>query len=201
MFRSKYTKDKNLGTKKDGWVSMINSNDSIIKAGYGFELKVIVEYKTNAILNNPVEKNNTTNGTFVTNLNGSINITPEVFIEIPGSNNRVILSSTGHEGTKKGLTVKQTKDNVIENSMHVSEWEFTIKESTSNGVKQPGKIFIPENLKDGDYKISIYTPPVSGVSSLSEYNTFKYSSLCDRKDTNVTVKGSATDDLNSHITQ
>lgn len=200
LFRSKDTKDKKLGN--DGWVSMINSDDSIIKAGYGFELKVIVEYKTNALINNPAESNSSTSGTFVTNLASGINITPEIFVDLAGKE-RTILSSKRYSDSriKQGLKVKQTKNNVLEGSMQVSEWEYTLKETTINGVSSVEKIFIPENLKDGKYKLSIYTPPTSGVSSKAEYDKFKYSSLCDRKDTYVTVKGSATDDLNSHTTQ
>lgn len=202
LFRSKDTKDKNLGAKKDGWVSMLDSNDSTIKAGYGFELKVIVEYKTDALINNPTESISSTSGTFVTNLASGINITPEIFVDLSG-NERTILSSRKYSDSKikQGLKVKQTKDNVLEGSMQVSEWEYTLKETTVNGVSSVGRIFIPENLKDGSYKLSIYTPPVSGVSSKAEYDKFKYSSLCDRKDTYITVKGSATDDLNSHNTQ
>lgn len=207
LFRSKTTKDKNLGT--DGWVSMLNTNDSEIKAGYGFELKVIVQYKTNALLNNPTEVDNSNKGTMVTDISTDINIVPDLFIELPGTTGingtRIILSSTGYTGTKKGLNVKQTKNKVTEgsgsNKMQVSEWEYTLKPSTTNGVSEVGKVYIPNNLKNGAYKVSIYTPPVSGVSSLAENSTFKYSSLCDRKDVNVNVKGSATDDLNSHVTQ
>lgn len=56
-------------------------------------------------------------------------------------------------------------------------------------------------LKNGDYKVSIYTPPVTGSSSIDKFNTSKYSSLFDRKDVTIKVQGSSTDDLNSHTTQ
>ena len=204
LFKSKYTKDNNLGN--NGWVSMINSKDSIIKAGYGFELKVIVEYKTNALLNNPTSSISSTGGTTVTNLASGINVIPDIFVELPGSNStRKILSTTGQSGTSKGLVVTKTKDNVVTgtgtNKMQVSEWEYTIKPSKTVGINSTSRIYIPENLKNGDYKISIYTPPVTGVSSLAESTKLPYSALCDRKDVYVKVKGSATDDLNSHTTQ
>ena len=45
LYRSKYTKDKDL--KGDGWVDLLsNSGAGKIKAGYGFEMAVLVEYKT-----------------------------------------------------------------------------------------------------------------------------------------------------------
>lgn len=206
LFKSKHTTDNKLGSNKDGWVSMINSDDSIIKAGYGFELKVIVQYKTNALLNNPTWSATANSGTSVTHLATGINITPDLFIELPGDNTtRKILSASGYKGSSKGLVVTKTKDNVVVGSgstkTQVSEWEYTIKPAKSAGTTEISKIFIPQNLKNGDYKISIYTPPVTGVSSLGESKNLNYSTLCDRKDVYVEVKGSATDDLNSHITQ
>lgn len=209
LFKSKYTTDKKLGAKKDGWVSMINSNDSIIKAGYGFELKAVVRYKTNALLNNPTWSATTSKGTSVSNLAGGLNIIPDLFIELPGtsgaSGTRKILSASGYSGSQQSLIVTQTKNNVSIGSgsseTQLSEWEYTIKPAMSAGVKETSKIFIPQNLKNGKYKISVYTPPVTGVSSLNEAKSLKYSAMCDRKDVYVEVKGSATDDLNSHTTQ
>lgn len=205
MFRSKDTRDKKLGENKDGWVNLSKSKEKDlgqIKAGYGFELKIVTEYKTNALLNNPKWSTNKDRGTSVTNLSSGVNIIPDIFVELPGDkNNRKILSVSGYESSIKGLVAKQIKSGNVEGGQQVYRWEYTIKPSTTVGVSEVGKVFIPQNLKDGTYKLSIYTPPVTGVSSLPEYNTSKYSALCDRKDVNVKVKGSATDDLNSHVTQ
>lgn len=207
LFRSKYTIDNNLGD--NGWVSMTNSSDSVIKAGYGFELKVIVEYKTNAFLNNPSVYTSLTKGAYIANKSFGTNITtPDLFVELPGDdtlNTRKILSTTGYSGTTNGLTVKRSKFNSLESTkdglMQVSEWEYTIKPSKTLGVNQTSKIYIPENLKNGDYKISIYTPPVTGTTSSVKSSKLKYGVLCDRKDVYVKVQGSSTDDLNSHNTQ
>lgn len=207
-FRSKYTKDKKLGDNKDGWIKLLNSNEkdlAYIKAGYGFELKINAEYKTNALRNNPKWSSSKTSGTSVTNVSSGVNIIPDIFVELPGTTGnggtRKILSASGYKDSIEGLTVTQTKNQSVENGQEVYSWEYTIKPSKSVGTKEVGKIFIPTNTKDGDYKISIYTPPVTGVSSLSEYSTSKYSALCDRKDVNIKVRGSFTDDLNSHLTQ
>lgn len=210
LFKSKSTVDKKLGQNKDGWVELSKASEKdlgLIKAGYGFELKVVTEYRTNALLNNPTwSVNKTTGGKTVLNLNGGLNFNPDIFIELPGdANSRKILSVSGYASSLKGLQVKQTKSGVKEgsgsNAMEVYEWEYTIKPSKTVGLVETGKVYIPQNLKDGDYKISIYTPPVTGASSLNELQTSKYSALCDRKDVKVKVKGSSTDDLNSHVTQ
>lgn len=204
LFRSKYTKEKKLGADKDGWVSLYWSSDALVKAGYGFELKVIVIYRTNALLNNPEEKNNGNSGTFVTGLTGDINLIPEVFVELPGDK-RTILSVNSYQGTTAGLSVKQIKNNQIEQTVdmgvaYVSEWEYTVKGTSSSGAQSVGRIFVPSNLKDGGYKLSVYTPPFTGVSNINK-TKLGYTGLCDRKDMFVKVEGSATDDLNSHIIQ
>ena len=53
-------------------------------------------------------------------------------------------------------------------------------------------------MKNGDYKLKIYTTPVQGVGSV---NKNQYSALCDRKEVTIKVDGAATDDLNSNIIQ
>ena len=53
-------------------------------------------------------------------------------------------------------------------------------------------------MKNGDYKLKIYTAPMQGVGSASKN---KYSALCDRKEVIIKVDGAATDDLNSNIIQ
>lgn len=210
LYKSKSTTDKNLGVNKDGWVDLASStekNNGLIKAGYGFELKIVTEYRTNAELNNPTWATDKINGgTTVTNLNSKPNLVSDIFVELPGdTRNRKVLSVSGYGNTIQGLQVKQTKSGQVERSgnksMKVYEWEYTIKPSVVVGISSTEKIYIPQNLKDGNYKVSIYTPPITGSSSIDKYNTSKYSSLCDRKDVKIKVQGSSTDDLNSHITQ
>lgn len=78
-------------------------------------------------------------------------------------------------------------------------WVYTIKPAaTISSVGVEDKIYIPENMKNGEYKLKIYTPPVEGAISVDKKT---YSTLCDRKEVTFTVEGSATDDLNSHGTQ
>lgn len=139
-------------------------------------------------------------------LNSKPNLTSDIFVELPGdSNTRKVLSVSGYGNTIQGLQVKQTKAGEKELSgnklMQVYEWEYTIKPSVLVGISSTEKIYIPQNLKNGDYKVSIYTPPVTGSSSIDKFNTSKYSSLFDRKDVTIKVQGSSTDDLNSHTTQ
>ena len=201
LFRSKVTKDKGLGD--EGWVNIANASQKdlgLIKAGYGFELKVVAKYKTNVNKTMPKSSVSSTGlaGTEYTGVSeADISLPTELFIELPGSKQkRKILSVTGYSGTTKGLTV-DVKDESTMNET-IKKLTYTIKSTNTLGVKNSNKIFIPASLKDGDYKISIYTSPIPGIPTA---NKPTYSALCDRKDLTIKVKGSYTDDLNSHITQ
>ena len=195
-FRSKYTKDKNYGN--DGWVDLLNASQkdlAIIQAGYGFELKVITNYSTDAFTKKTWSVwNDGVSGTRVSNMNTKANYGMEdIFVELPGTTStRKILSSSGYEGTTLGLVAskKVSGDTVT--------WTYTVKPKVTMGVKETPKIFIPEDMKDGDYTLKIYTPPVPGVGSI---NKKTYSAMCDRKEVKIKVRGSAMNDLNSHSTQ
>ena len=107
LFRSKDTMDKKLGN--DGWIDLLKSSEkdlATIKAGYGFELKVVSKYKTNAKKAMPSSTSfvTSTSGTYYTNTSrdASISLPTDIFIELPGSNStRKILSTTGYSGTTK----------------------------------------------------------------------------------------------------
>lgn len=202
LFRSKDTMDKKLGT--DGWIDLLNASQkdlATIKAGYGFELKVISKYKTNVKNTMPSLPNYvaSSSGNFYNNTSkdANINLPKDIYIELPGSNStRKILSVTGFSGTTQGINVQETDEST--SSETIKKFTYTIKATNTLGIKESSKIFTPTSLKDGNYKVSIYTPPIAGVPSV---NKGAYSTMCDRKDVNITVKGSYTDDLNYHITQ
>lgn len=206
LFKSKETEGK--GRNRDGWIDLLDSSSSNrpnldfikVKAGFGFELKIVTEYRTNATKTQPVPSANTSYTGIISDK--GINYTNELFVELPGTdtgNNqtRKILSTTGYSGTSKGLLV--TEKDLSTDTEIIKEWTYTVKPSNTLGINNDvGKIFIPTGLKDGDYKISIYTPPISGVVSDGKKT---YTSLCDRRDIYIEVSGSYTDDLNSNIIQ
>ena len=204
LFRSKTTIDSKSGTNKDGWVDLANAKEqdlAVIKAGYGFELKVITEYSTNVLKTQPksIVNSNRTNGTDYNGVVGenAINYSKELFVELPGSNKkRKILSTTGYKGTTKALNVKE--EDLSTSTKTIKRFTYTIKPTTTSGSENSDKIFIPERIVNGDYNISVYTAPVSGVSSPGKN---RYTALCDRKDVNIKVEGSYVDDLNSNIIQ
>ena len=203
QFRSKYTKDKNLGENGDGWINMINSNESseaYISAGYGFELRVVTTFKTNvkSVANANTMASNALSGTNYSYLTArdSYNVSKELFIELPGSRaNKKIISTSGYSGTTKGLIVETVDKST--STHRIIENTYTLESVNSLGISNSNKIFVPSTMKDGDYKVLIYTPAVTGTptASASEQSTTK---MCDRKEITIKVKGSYTDDLNSH---
>ena len=190
LFKSKLTSDLGLGT--DGWVDLKNVTGKI-KAGYGYDLKVVVDYKTNAItaqpnitqsINNPLANHgrnpnsvaSTSSGTFVTNRNVMANIPKDIYVKTPDGK---VLSASGIYGTTKAFTSRE-----LSNDNSGIKVEYTLINN--------GKIYIDEATKDGTYDLSVFTPNVSGISGQN---------LCDKNSVQFQVKGSMLDDNNDHIVQ
>lgn len=206
LFKSKYTKDNELGKNKDGWVDMRTAQDlPRIKAGYGYELKVTVKYDTNALTSQPAKKDipafsnsKTRDGkaTVVRPYNVKPNIPNDLFVKTPDNK---ILSVSGSRSTVPGLVPDA-------NNGKDGRYTFTLKSINTLGVKEEGKIYVGENVKDGEYGIQIWTPVINGiptknlktVSGLTEYTP---SQLADFQTVKFEVKGSATDDLVDTIIQ
>ncbi|WP_442637616.1 hypothetical protein [Rossellomorea marisflavi] len=193
LFKSKFTKDNGLGKNKDGWVSMMTAEkEALIKAGYGYELKVVVQYKTNAFSTQPKKASASKGkGTTVRPYNVEGNFPNNLFVKTPDKTLSV----------NKGLVGKVVKD-----TPGLKEWEFTLQPTTSLGVKENGKVYVGENVKDGKYGIQVWTPVVNGVptkklKSVNGLSVYSPSQLADQKKLKFEVKGSATDDLVDTIIQ
>lgn len=187
LFRSKLTKDTKQGVNKDGWVDLTTGVAGQIKAGYGYELKMEVKYNTNAFTSQPVASINGGTGNWVRPINITQNIPSELFVKTPDGK---ILSVTGNNGTIQGLDVVKTGDR------NSTVWTYTIKSKDTLGIKSVPKIFVDENTVDGKYNLQVFTPEINGVATKTSGST-----LCDVKNVKIEVKGSATDDLNTHIVQ
>lgn len=196
LFRSKLTKDLGLGS--DGWVDLKTTKGQI-KAGYGYELKIQVSYKTNAITSQPTASRNpsnplqyhgknksgqsTSSGTTVSNTMIMPNLYNDIYVNI---GNNKILSVSGIYGTTKAFTAK-----TIESNNNTVTVEYTLG-TTVNGVQTSDKIYTDESTKDGDVSITVFTPNITSISG---------GNLCDKNTVSYTIKGSMLDDNNDHIVQ
>lgn len=187
-FKSKLTTDTNQG--ENGWVELINGTAGMIKAGYGYELKITVNYNTNAF-NQPQPKvsgNYNENGTWVRPYNVTPNLPNQLFVETP---DKQILSVDGYSDTNSGLqyTVKGDRTDMT--------WVYTVvSKDTLDVNKSMPKVFIDPNTKDGLYDLKVFTPAINGVPTKTAGGQ-----LCDSKTVKIKVQGADTDDLKSHITQ
>lgn len=190
LFKSKLTSDLGLGN--DGWVDL-KSNVGQIKAGYGYDLKIVVNYNTNAITSQPNIVQNpanplmyhgkdpqnvisTSTGTFITNRNVMANVPKDIYVKTADGK---LLSASGIYGTTKAFTSRE-----LSNDDTGVKVEYTLIND--------GKIYIDESTQDGKYNLSVFTPNVSGISGRN---------LCDKNSVQIEVKGSMLDDNNDQIVQ
>lgn len=210
LFRSKFTKDNKMG--EDGWVNMLATTEAPrIKAGYGYELKVKVRYKTNALDNQPAKKDipnfnsrgsRTGEGTAVRPYNVAPNIPEEIFVKIPGMNKP--LSVNGKQVSGKSTLAKM--DVKRSGTAGDTVLEYTLKATQEMGITEPGKLYVGENVKDGFYPIQIWTPQINGIGTKNPTvengkTVYESSLLADFREVEFEVKGSATDDLVDSIIQ
>ncbi|MDX5808782.1 hypothetical protein [Bacillus cereus group sp. BfR-BA-02730] len=197
LFKSKLTEDLKLGSSKDGWVDLAKGEVGKIKAGYGYELKVDVDYNTNAFETEPQPWVSNGSGQWVRPKHVEPNIPNELYVKTPDGK---ILSVSGVHGTNKGLDVKRTGDR---NKVSMT---YSIKPKDTLGIKKTPKIYVDPNTKDGTYKLQVFTPEINGIPTKSklEGNTLTSvgNMLCDNlTDLKIEIAGSSTDDLKGHIVQ
>lgn len=187
QFYSKYMKDKNMGTK--GWVEVLGSNGKqnstipTIKAGYGFDIKVTVEYETDAFSTEEralamYMKSNET----LYNPHTFTTFDDDFYLALKkaGSSDVVISAKGGknQSGTKviPSRSAKGSEKNKI-------TWTYTFE-----------NVQISEKTPDGTYNLALYTKPITGVISKTEGAT-NVGVLCDYLNVQFKVNGSVYDDI------
>lgn len=194
LFKSKFTTDKKYGS--NGWVDLLNpsqKNLAKIKAGYGYELEIIVAYKTNALSTQPKESRyvnaSQSSGTTVSNLNTPANINNDIYVR---TSDGKILSATGANGT-----IQAFNSSVISQTDDVIRIKYTMKTKSLNNKVKPMKILISENAKDGTYRLDIATPLSNGVGITGESR----SNILSKETVYFKVQGSMFDDAIDSIVQ
>lgn len=194
LFKSKFTTDKKYGS--NGWVDLLNpsqKNLAKIKAGYGYELEIIVAYKTNALSTQPKESRyvnaSQSSGTTVSNLNTPANINNDIYVR---TSDGKILSATGANGT-----IQAFNSSVISQTDDVIRIKYTMKTKSLNNKVEPMKILISEDAKDGTYRLDIATPLSNGVGITGESR----SNILSKESVYFKVQGSMFDDAIDSIVQ
>lgn len=193
LFRSKLTDDKQ-GTQQGNsttWINLLDptySSYGKVKAGYGFDLKVIARYETNVYTASPKPWTSGANGRAVS---------PSwTYTDVPN-----LVGMTMPFKDKSGSFVKYTLVGTRSGSWDNESQEYVMPLQNSKFAKDnklnTNEIYVNETAKDGTYTIRIDSLPFYG-------NTGKPSTkklLCDSKNIAVSILGSNTDDLKTHVTQ
>lgn len=197
-FKSKYTTDKKMGPKRDGWVNLMQENGKI-KAGYGYELQIEVAYKTDAfkagnLLDNYLMTGSKTNGKWARPGLVEALIPENIYVQTP---DKKIHSVDGDGGTTKSMQLKSQSGSIRNNK----NWVYSVQNGTALGETTIGKFYIEDDISNGIYNLNVFTPKVSGLAGkMTNETTSVNHKLHDlAKDLKIEVVGSATDDVTDHI--
>lgn len=163
LMKSKVTTDNKWGN--NGWVSLLTDpGHAQVKAGYGYQMKLIVEYKTNAFSSEPdASMKANGSGTSVRPQNVMPNISEDVYFQ---TSDGKILSASGTHGTNQMFVpkvLKKTKEKLVV--------EYTLADTYTMGIKTPGRIYISDDTPNGMYNVRAWTPTINGVPTKNKYTT------------------------------
>jgi len=164
----------------------ITSGVGDIKAGYGFEMKIITRYMTNTY--NQTPKHSYNYGWRIGNYR--VRITP-TFKEVENKYQRIKLTLPMGEDYVYILSPNQVGGTWYNRTL---TYELEPRKVMSQVER---KIYVDETTKDGSYNFRIETEPMYG----SEDKPAISEMLCDVVNVTVRVKGSYQDDITTHIVQ
>lgn len=178
LFRSKLTDDNN-----GGWINIKGGGVGKVKAGYGFEIKVIANYNTN-IDSTPKSWSSGCSGKSVSPTTGTVKAKERITLTMPFKD-------------KAGKDVKYTLNANVSGSWSNETQTYEMPMRNAFNLKNTREIFVNEGAKDGEYSIKIETDGTFQGSSDKPYNR----NLCDVENVTIKILGSNSDDLKTHITQ
>lgn len=178
LFRSKLTEDT-----QGGWVNILNQPGKV-KAGYGFEMKVIAQYETNTYTDSPKPWSSDCSGR---------SVTPGWSYVDPADQITVTMPFTDKSGQPMKYNLKATTSGPWYDEVQTYEMPL----HNAFNMQQTRKIFVNETAKDGDYQVRIDTLPFYGTYDKPATSKL----LCDRVYVTIRIVGSNKDDLKTHITQ
>lgn len=179
LFRSKLTEDT-----QGGWIDIMNQPGRV-KAGYGFEIKVVAKYKTNFWTHKPSPPWSSTCS--------YRRVNPWPTTVNPASHITITMPFKDKAGNKMKYNISGETSGPWYNETQVYEMPMR----NAFGLKNTREIFVNETAKDGTYEVRIDTLPFYGTN-LSPNASKK---LCDRVFVDIEIVGSNKDDVNTHITQ
>lgn len=184
-FRSKWSKDTRGG---DGWVDLLTSEGKI-KAGYGFELKIITRYETNRGSIPPVPNTWRRDCSYLSRYPGIGHVT---------NPNIVSLKMPYSDGFGNDVCYILNAEN-SRGSWDNNSKEYQLPYRDSFNIKTERKIYINENAKPEIRKLEIVTEKFDGYDPDAPVNTSNKRTLQDCKTVKFEILPN--DDLKTHIVQ
>ena len=192
-FRSRMTRQEEMGENGDGWVELMKE-DGFIRAGYGYELEIDVSYDTSAMDLTYTNRTGPNGQWSRPKMAGPI-LQDNIYVEMPDDAG-TIRSVQGDGGTEQALRMKsKTGDGVN------TKWTFEIDGGESLGTETVGRFYIGEDVADGRYPLNIFTPKIRGVNGKMRTSAEVLEHLLydSANDLGIQVLGASTDDISDHI--
>lgn len=178
FFRSKLTEDN-----EGGWIDIKNGKTGKVKAGYGFEIKIVAKFTTN-INTAPKPWVSGCSGKSVDPVVGDVKATERITVTMP-------FKDMG------GKNVKYTLNANTSGAWYNETQNYEMPMRDAFGLKQTREIYVNEKAKDGTHQIKIETDG----NFMGSYDKPYTKHLCDAVTVNIQIIGANTDDLKTHITQ
>lgn len=175
FFKSKQTNNQ--------WIDLKSGQVAPIKAGYGFEMKIVTSYETNTYNDTPKPYDYGTYGRLVSPQYTVVDSSSRVKVTMPFTDEYGQPVSYILNGTQEGTWYNNTKTYELESRVIIRDEER--------------KIYVDKNTTDGEYPIRIETEAFYGSYDKPTTNQ----KLCDIEYVTLKVKGSYLDDVKTHIIQ
>ncbi|MFI8715165.1 hypothetical protein [Brevibacillus brevis] len=179
FFRSKLTDDT-----QGGWVDILNQPGKV-KAGYGFEIKFVVQYTTNSYSAAPKPWRSGCSGKTVYPGWSSVETPQSITVTMP-------YSDQSGQPVVYNLTPTSTSG-TWDNKTEVYEMPMR----NAFNMKSTREIFVNEWARDAKYSIRIDTFPFYGSYDKPPTDDI----LCDSRSVTIMINGANSDDVKSHVTQ
>ncbi|MBP3917442.1 hypothetical protein [Clostridium sp.] len=176
-FKSKETEEQGLG--RDGWVELNSSTKGIVKAGYGFRLRITTE-----LYSDYTPYRDMLPQSYINTDNVKNNSPEDIIVRF---NNKYYTASGIN--SEPAFNSKVYIDSKLSDNSQVANKAIYVFETDVNN-----KIFTDKNMKDRDYTLDVYTPVINTTSLGVDGGK-----LGDNKSYKITISGSYLDDVNPHL--